>query len=88
MTARLIVGRVELLTPAGKAQPALVEGHRHHAAFTNTPLPMLQAERSHRGHAIVEHVMADLKNGLLAHLPSGRFAANAPGWPWPAWRTT
>jgi hypothetical protein len=38
---------------------------------------MLQAERSHRGHAIVEHVMADLKNGPLAHLPSGRFAANA-----------
>ena len=28
MTARLIVGRVKLMTPAGKAQPALVEGLR------------------------------------------------------------
>ena len=36
MTARLIVRRVKLLPPAGKAQPALVEGHRHHAVFTNT----------------------------------------------------
>ena len=77
VTARLIVRRVKLLPPAGQAQPALVEGHRHHAVFTDTPLPMLQAETSHRGHAIVEHVMADLKNGPLAHLPSGKFAANA-----------
>jgi hypothetical protein len=77
VTARLIVRRVKLLPPAGKAQPALVEGHRHHAVFTNTTLTMLQAETCHRGHAIVEHVMADLKNGPLAHLPSGRFAANA-----------
>jgi hypothetical protein len=77
VTARLIVRRVKLLPPAGKAQPALVEGHRHHAVFTNTPLPMLQAETSHRGHAIVEHVIADLKNAPLTHLPSGKFAANA-----------
>jgi hypothetical protein len=77
VTARLIVRRVKLLPPAGKAQPALVEGHRHHAVFTNTTLTMLQAETCHRGHAIVEQVMADLKNGPLAHLPSGSFAANA-----------
>jgi hypothetical protein len=77
VTARLIVRRVKLLPPAGKAQPALVEGHRHHAVFTNTTLTMLQAETCHRGHAIVEHVMADLKAGPLAHLPSGKFAANA-----------
>jgi hypothetical protein len=77
VTARLIVRRVKLLPPAGKAQPALVEGHRHHAVFTDTTLTILQAETSHRGHAIVEHVMADLKNGPLAHLPSGTFAANA-----------
>jgi hypothetical protein len=77
VTARLIVRRVKLLPPAGQAQPALVEGHRHHAMFTDTTLTMLQAETSHRGHAIVEHVMADLKAGPLAHLPSGKFAANA-----------
>jgi hypothetical protein len=38
---------------------------------------MLQAEAQHRGHAIVEQVIADLKNGPLAHLPSGKFDANA-----------
>jgi hypothetical protein len=77
VTARLIVRRVKLLPPAGSDQPALVEGHRHHAVFTDSPLTMLQAETCHRGHAIVEHVMADLKAGPLAHLPSGKFAANA-----------
>jgi hypothetical protein len=38
---------------------------------------MLQAETCHRGHDIVEHVIADLKAGPLAHLPSESFAANA-----------
>jgi Transposase DDE domain group 1 len=76
VTARLIVRRVKLL-PAGTAQPALVEGYRYHAVLTDSPLTMLQAETCHRGHAIIEQVIADLKNGPLAHLPSGRFAANA-----------
>jgi Transposase DDE domain group 1 len=77
VTARLIVRRVKLLPPAGADQPALVEGYRYHAVFTDSPLTMLQAETCHRGHAIVEQVIADLKNGPLAHLPSGKFAANA-----------
>jgi hypothetical protein len=77
VTARLIVRRVKFLPPAGADQPALVEGHRYHAVFTDSPLSMLQAETCHRGHAIVEQVIADLKNGPLAHMPSGRFAANA-----------
>ena len=38
---------------------------------------MLKAEKAHRAHAIVEQVIADLKNGPLAHLPSGSFAANS-----------
>jgi len=88
VTARLIVRRVKLLPPAGADQPALVEGHRHHAVFTNSPLTMLQAETCHRGHAIVEQVIADLKNGPLAHLPSGRFAANAAWLTLRRWRTT
>ena len=37
---------------------------------------MLQAEADHRRHAIVEQVIADLKKGPLAHLPSGQFTAN------------
>jgi hypothetical protein len=77
VTARLIVRRVKLLPPAGANQPALVEGYRYHAVFTDSALSMLQAETCHRGHAIVEQVIADLKNGPLAHLPSGKFAANA-----------
>jgi hypothetical protein len=35
------------------------------------------ADKTHRGHAVIEHVHADLKNSALAHLPSGRFTANA-----------
>jgi hypothetical protein len=34
-------------------------------------------DKTHRGHAIIEQVHADLKNSALAHLPSGVFAANA-----------
>jgi hypothetical protein len=42
-----------------------------------TPASASQVETCHRGHAIVEQVIADLKNGPLAHLPSGKLAANA-----------
>jgi hypothetical protein len=38
---------------------------------------MLAAEATHRDHAIIEQVIAELKNGPLAHLPSGVFTANA-----------
>ncbi len=58
-------------------QEELFAAYRHHAVFTNSPLAMLQAEADHRAHAIVEQVIADLKSGPLAHLPSGVFAANA-----------
>ncbi|PWJ46439.1 Transposase DDE domain group 1 [Quadrisphaera granulorum] len=37
---------------------------------------MLDVEAAHRDHAIVEQVIADLKGGPLAHLPSGDFHAN------------
>ncbi|GAB7191579.1 hypothetical protein NUM3379_22870 [Kineococcus sp. NUM-3379] len=50
---------------------------RYHAIFTDSPLPMLEAEADHRRHAIIEQVIADLEAGALAHLPSGRFAANS-----------
>ena len=38
---------------------------------------MLEAEKTRRAHAVVEQVIADLKNGPLAHLPSGHFWANS-----------
>jgi hypothetical protein len=34
-------------------------------------------DKTHRGHAIIEQVHADLKASALAHLPSGRFTANS-----------
>ncbi|WP_134772176.1 IS1380 family transposase [Ornithinimicrobium flavum] len=78
VTARLIVRRVRRLNPkATKAgQDELFATYRHHAVFTDSPLSMLAAEASHRDHAIVEQVIADLKSGPLAHVPSGSFSAN------------
>src|SRR5690606_15235423 len=35
------------------------------------------ADKTHRAHAIIEQVHADLKGGPLAHLPSGVFTANS-----------
>ncbi len=75
---RLIVRRVKRLNPAAShGQHTLFPDWRHHAVFTTSPLVTLQAEAFHRGHAIVEQVIADLKGGPLAHLPSGDFNANA-----------
>src|SRR3954462_5056254 len=79
VTARLIVRRVRRLNPrnvpAGQSEMFAI--YRYHAVFTDSSAPMLAAEATHRDHAIVEQVIAELKNGPLAHLPSGRFAANA-----------
>ena len=75
VTARLIVRRVRRLAPP--TQGELLPAWRHHAIFTDSPLPMLAAETDHRDHAIIEQVIADLVDGPLAHLPSGDFPANA-----------
>jgi len=78
ITGRLIVRRVRRLGPARAAgQDELFAAYRYHACFTDSPIAMLQAETQHRGHAIIEQVHADLKNGPLAHLPSGSFTANS-----------
>ena len=70
--------RVPGLNPTN--QNPLFTVYRHHAVFTTSPLPMLQAEKAHRAHAIIEQVIADLKAGPLAHLPSSSFMANS-AWP-------
>jgi hypothetical protein len=79
ISGRLIVRRVKRVNPkhVGPGQGELFAHYRHHGVFTDSPLTMLQAETDHRGHAIVEQVIADLKSGALAHLPSGSFAANS-----------
>ena len=80
VTCRLIVRRVKRLQPLasdGTEQGELFAAHRHHAFITNSTLDMVQADQRHRDHAIVEQVIAELKDGALAHLPSGKYAANA-----------
>jgi hypothetical protein len=76
ITARLIVRRVKDLTRAD-GQGELFPVWRYHAVFTDSPFILLQAEEQHRGHALVEQVLADWTDGPLAHLPSGSFPANA-----------
>ncbi len=50
---------------------------RYHAFITDSTLHLAEAEKQHRGHAIIEQVNADLTDSALAPMPSGSFAANA-----------
>jgi DDE family transposase len=72
---RLIVRRTRLVG----AQAELWPDWRHFAFLTNTnrtdALELVEAE--HRGHAVVELAIRDLKDQALAHFPSGKFLANA-----------
>lgn len=81
ITGRLIVRRIPELNPkAADGQETLFNTHRHHAFFTTVDaaaLDTVAADKTHRQHAIIEQVNADLKNSALAHLPSGVFAANS-----------
>lgn len=51
--------------------------HRFHAVFTTSDLDTVTADKTHRQHAVTPQVNADLKNSALAHMPSGKFTANA-----------
>ncbi len=73
ITARLVVRRVK----DARYRDALFPVWRYHPFLTNTDLPVDQADITHRGHAIIETVFADLIDGPLAHLPSGHFGANS-----------
>jgi DDE family transposase len=80
VTCRLVVRRVKRLQPRtsdGTEQGELFAAYRHHAFVTNSTLSTVEADARHRDHAIVEQVIAELKDGPLAHLPSGMYAANA-----------
>ena len=78
---RLVVRRIPDLNPRAKdGQESLFDTWRFHAFFTSTDpalLDTLAADVTHRAHAVIEQVHADLKNSALAHLPSGKFTANA-----------
>ena len=77
VTARLIVRRVRDQNQDAAGQGELFPAWRYHAVFTDSPFETVQAEADHRDHAIIEQVLADLYDGPLAHLPSGKFTANA-----------
>jgi len=55
--------------PFPDGQSELFPHYRHHGVFTDSPLTMLQAETSHRGHAFIEQVNADLKSGAPRSSP-------------------
>ena len=75
---RLVVRRVKRLNPAANpGQDELFAMWRHHGFITNSTLTAVAADQTHRDHAIIEQVIAELKDGPLAHAPSGRFTANA-----------
>jgi hypothetical protein len=80
---RLVVRRIPDVNAEKKravGQGALFDVWRFHAFFTTTEpdvLDTVSADKTHRGHAIIEQVHADLKSSALAHLPSGAFTANA-----------
>jgi len=77
VAARLIVRRVRRQnTEAAQGQGELFAVYRYHPLFTDNPAPLVEAETTHRQHAIVEPTIADLKASALAHLPSGSFQAN------------
>ena len=78
IACRLVVRRVRRLGEnTAEGQQTLFDTWRYHAFITNSTLTAVDADRFHRGHAIVEQVIAELKAGPLAHLPSGKFTANA-----------
>jgi hypothetical protein len=80
---RLVVRRIpDFNAEKNKAagQDTLFDVWRFHAFFTTAGPELLDtvaADKTHRGHAVIEQVHADLKNSALAHLPSGVFTANA-----------
>ena len=71
---RLVVRRVR---PTPGSQLALFTAWDYHAFITDRTLPLAEVEADHRRHAIVEQTIAELKSAGLAHLPSGKFMANA-----------
>ena len=80
VACRLIVRRVkrlQALASDGTEQGELFASYRHHAFITNTTLDTVAADQTHRDHAVIEQVIAELKDGPLAHLPSGKYTANA-----------
>lgn len=72
VTARLIVRRVKDRNHLNELFPIW----RYHPFFTNSTEKVTDADITHRQHAIIESVLADLIDGPWAHQPSSHFSAN------------
>ncbi len=71
---RLIVRRTRLVGPQAELWPHW----RYHAFVTDVAGDAVELDADHRGHAVMELAIRDLKEGSgLSHAPSGRFFANA-----------
>ncbi|MDQ3344270.1 MAG: IS1380 family transposase [Actinomycetota bacterium] len=71
---RLVVRRTRLVGPQAQLWP----DWRHHAFVTDLTVDAVTVDADHRGHAVVELAIRDLKHGAgLNHCPSGVFNANA-----------
>lgn len=77
IAGRLVIRRIPELNKDNLQHPTLFDTHRFHAFFTTSALDTVTADQVHRRHAIIEQVNAGLKHSALAHLPSGKFTANA-----------
>ncbi|MFT4286902.1 IS1380 family transposase, partial [Nocardioides sp.] len=77
VAGRLIVRRIpDFNAEKNKAagQDTLFDTWRFHAFFTTADPKVLDteaADKTHRHHAVIEQVHADLKHSALAHMPSG-----------------
>src|SRR5699024_8913629 len=81
-TGRLVVRRIPELNEKKRSagQNPLFDLYRYHAFFTTVDLDCfdtVRADQVHRKHTIIEQINVELKNGALAHMPSGVFNANA-----------
>jgi len=71
---RLVVRRVRLIAAPGEL---FCREWRHFPFATNRTESIALVEAEHRQHAVVEQVIADLKDQALTHFPSGDYDANA-----------
>jgi len=86
VTARLIVRRVPDANPAN--QNPLFTVYRYHAVFTNSPLPMLEAESAHADTRSWSRSSPTSRTARSRTYRPGRSPPTAPGWSAPRWRST
>ena len=76
VTGRLVVRRIpDLNTQKASGQEMLFDTWRYHPFFTDSTEPVADADITHRDHAIIETVFADLIDGPLAHIPDVIFSS-------------